>query len=407
MSQRPASPNPTAQPQRKPEPQSQPSAGTQPSSPQTAPELFAKAQQLDKTGQQDAALAHYRFCIALDPTHGQALFRAANLLVISNQVSASLPYYHVLTTLKPDYNPARINYAIALKRLGRLDQALSQLETVVDQDAQSLHAWQQLADVYRTLGQPMKSQEAYRQWAALDPKDPKPRFMIEAVGHSLAPDGEAPGRAPDEYVVAYFDSYAHSFDDHAASIMRYQVPGLFKRLVHHFGYPGLSDVAALDLGCGTGLCGEFLAPFCARLDGIDLSPAMIAKAQAKGYYSRLVDDDLLPGMKGLPNHDYDLVLAGDVFCYMGDLAPVFEAAHGRLAPDGRFMFTVEAMTYLEVDQGASDYMLRDSGRYAHHRDYLHQVAEAAGFTVELSGYETLRLEFGKPVAGWLLVLKPE
>ena len=48
----------------------------------------------------------------------------------------------------------------------------------------------------------------------------------------------------------------------------------------HFG-------AMLDLGCGTGLGGAAFRPFVDRLVGVDLSPAMIAQAAAKGLYDRL------------------------------------------------------------------------------------------------------------------------
>ena len=45
--------------------------------------------------------------------------------------------------------------------------------------------------------------------------------------------------------------------------------------------------AVLDLGCGTGLAGAAIRPFCDWLVGVDLSPAMIAKARQKGLYDRL------------------------------------------------------------------------------------------------------------------------
>ena len=50
--------------------------------------------------------------------------------------------------------------------------------------------------------------------------------------------------------------------------------------------PGREQLAILDLGCGTGLAGAVFKPLAARLDGIDLSPAMIEKARARGIYDR-------------------------------------------------------------------------------------------------------------------------
>lgn len=54
----------------------------------------------------------------------------------------------------------------------------------------------------------------------------------------------------------------------------------------------------LDLGCGTGAVGRRLAELgVATVDGIDLSPEMIAIAESTGVYRRLVVGDLneLPG----------------------------------------------------------------------------------------------------------------
>ena len=373
--------------------------------PQTAADLFGKAQMLEKIGQTDPAIAHYRFCLAIDPSHQQALFHVGNLLITNNMAVASLPYFRVLNALRPDYVPARINHAIALKRLGRIEPAIEQLEHAVQHEPNSLPAWRQLADLYRTGKHFDKCRNAYQRWSEIEPEDPKPRFMLDALDSHISPDATTPERAPDDFVASYFDQYATSFDAHANSIMRYQVPAIFKRLVDHLGFAGLDDVNALDLGCGTGLCGEFLAPFAARLDGIDLSPAMIKAAKDKGYYTNLIEADLITGMQDLPKQSYDIVLAGDVFCYIGDLSDVFGAVRDRLSARGRFIFSVEAMTYNEVDKGAKHFTLRDSGRYAHHRDYIHDLAEEKGLHLDLSGQEALRLEFGKPVAGWVVVAR--
>ena len=56
--------------------------------------------------------------------------------------------------------------------------------------------------------------------------------------------------------------------------------------------PGRAELAILDLGCGTGLAGAAFKPLAARLDGVDLSPAMIEKARARQIYDHLQVADL-------------------------------------------------------------------------------------------------------------------
>ena len=38
---------------------------------------------------------------------------------------------------------------------------------------------------------------------------------------------------------------------------------------------------------------------------------------------------------------YDLIVAGDVLVYVGDLTPTFEAAAASLRPGGHFIFSIE------------------------------------------------------------------
>src|SRR5262249_36761156 len=90
-------------------------------------------------------------------------------------------------------------------------------------------------------------------------------------------------------------------------------------------------------------CRQLFRPSAGRLVGVDLSAAMIARADAKGDYDRLVvgnlgavlSDEIAKAAK------YDLVLAADVFVYVSDLAPVFGDVARVLAPRGVVAFTVE------------------------------------------------------------------
>ena len=70
--------------------------------------------------------------------------------------------------------------------------------------------------------------------------------------------------------------------------------------------------------------------------GVDLSPAMLAKARGKGIYDRLVEDDVMRFLAAETALEarYHLILAADVFIYFGELAPVL-AAGGARAGAGR------------------------------------------------------------------------
>ena len=76
----------------------------------------------------------------------------------------------------------------------------------------------------------------------------------------------------------------------------------------------------LDLGCGTGLAGAAFRPLAARLDGVDLSPAMIEKARAQDTSMTISIVADLETALSAPGPAYDLILAADTLVYLGDLS---------------------------------------------------------------------------------------
>src|SRR3954451_10386062 len=91
----------------------------------------------------------------------------------------------------------------------------------------------------------------------------------------------------------------------------------------------------LDLACGTGRIGAWLrARGVASLDGVDVTPEMLAKAEARGVYRRLVAADIRD--TGLPAASYDLVVESLADEHLPDLRPLYaEAARAPARPGGR------------------------------------------------------------------------
>jgi predicted TPR repeat methyltransferase len=159
----------------------------------------------------------------------------------------------------------------------------------------------------------------------------------------------------------------------------------------HFAY-------LLNLGCGTGLAGAVFRPFAGRLGGIDLSAAMIARAQVKGDYDRLVvgnlaaflSDEIAKGAK------YDLVLAADVFVYVNDLAPILLDIARLLISHGIVAFTAETHSGPGV-------ALLPTLRFAHGESYLRDGIADAGLKLLTLGRAAIRTEKGTPVDSLVVV----
>ncbi len=95
------------------------------------------------------------------------------------------------------------------------------------------------------------------------------------------------------YVRHLFDQFSADYDVRMIGQLAYAAPqilGELADLVMH----GRGNLRILDLGCGTGLAGVAFKPRAARLDGIDLSPAMIEKARLRkvstSFASKMASD---------------------------------------------------------------------------------------------------------------------
>jgi predicted TPR repeat methyltransferase len=129
------------------------------------------------------------------------------------------------------------------------------------------------------------------------------------------------------------------------------------------------------------------------LVGVDLSAAMLEKARARGGYDALHTEGLLDFL-ARTDERFDVVVAADVFVYVGALDDVFAGV--RACCDGRFVFTTEL-----CDAGME---LRPSGRYAHGQDRIDELAARHGFVLVHRSVEPLRTEAQQPVLGQLVVL---
>jgi predicted TPR repeat methyltransferase len=142
----------------------------------------------------------------------------------------------------------------------------------------------------------------------------------------------------DEDRLRLYQAWAATYDEGFAEAMAYRLPGHVAAAVLAAGGEG----PVLDAGAGTGLLAGALRAqgFAGQIDGVDLSPEMLAVAGAKGIYRHLVQADVtrpLPLAGG-----YAGVVSSGTFTH-GHVGPeAFGPLLASAAPGALFAFSVNA-----------------------------------------------------------------
>lgn len=297
--------------------------------------------------------------------------------------------------IKPDSADAQFNLGVTLQGLGRLGEAEGCYRKALKAKPDFAAAHGSLGAVLQQLGRPEEALVHFRERARLMPGNPVDAHLIASL------TGKNTERAPAKYVEDVFDSYAGNFDNHLQQTLHYETPKKLQALISsHAPYAGKWEV--LDLGCGTGLAGVEIAPYAQRLVGVDLSSKMLEQAAARKLYQRLEQADLATMMQRESAASYDVIVAADVFVYLGKLDEVVAEARRLLRPGGVFAFSVEDC---DAQAATQDYQLKGTGRYGQSVAYLNRLAAANGYRVEVTEAAQLRVDSGKPIVGRLCIWK--
>ncbi|TIV67115.1 MAG: methyltransferase domain-containing protein [Mesorhizobium sp.] len=283
----------------------------------------------------------------------------------------------------------RADFAEMLLASGEPAQAAELLLGALELAPRWAAGWFRFGEMQEAAGRLDQAAQAWAMTLKLDPVDRLGAALkLQLIGK--APASPAP---PSAFVETLFDHYADSFEESLVGKLGYRLPDFLSQAIRK-ARPGRFRLA-IDLGCGTGLMGERLRPFVDRLEGYDISAAMLSKAKAKGVYDLLAKADLQRFSR--PGADADLVVAADVFIYLGALERIVGAVAGMLAEDSLFAFSLETLA------GSDDFALRPSRRYAHSEAYARRVLSASGLAVLSLESVVIRHDRHDPVEGLAIV----
>ena len=348
---------------------------------------------LKDSGKLEAAIESYHKAIAIKPDYAEAHSNLGLALQQLEKLEAAMESYHKAIAIKPDYAEAHSNLGVALKDSGKLEEAVESFSRALE--LMPANATASIALSQTLYGISARDAERARELALhVTAAFPKDDILRRGVG-GIAPTVDYSPEAERLYTTSIFKNFAKTFDVTLGKLL-YDMPEKLARAA--CTVDGGADLDILDAGCGTGLCGVHLRARARRMVGVDLSANMLAEARGKGLYDDLVEADLVTFIENNPA-SFDVVLAADVLIYIGDVAPLAQAAYLALRPGGVCAVSAES---LDGDAG-SPFLLSPSGRYQHTEQYVRETFTTAGFTVDPPQKTSVRLENAVPIPAWIVV----
>ncbi len=344
---------------------------------------IAEAEALIASGRAGEAVTDLRARLVAGRGGLLARVTLVKALVASGDGQGALEEAREAVSFNPGVAVAAMALGQALLNIGALPAAIAELQRALRLDPGLEQAELLIAEAWLQAGEAEKGLEILGRF------EPTPEIearIVRARAIQAAPRSDA------GYVRHLFDQFSAEYDQRMIGQLGYAGPAILAQLAD-LVMPGRANLTVLDLGCGTGLAGLAFRPCAARLDGIDLSPAMIERARAREIYDSLAVGDVETAISG----HYDLILAADTLVYLGDLTRLFSEIAAHLSPQGYFLFTAEAKEDPRFELGPKR-------RWRHSEAYIREQAEAAGLSVAGLVSASPRTEAGRPVAGLAVAL---
>ena len=345
---------------------------------------------LREKGRPDEAIASCRRALELRPGHPESHNNLGNALHDQGRIDEAIAAYRTAIHLKPDFALAWYNLGNVLNGSGQIDGAIAAFRAAIHNKPDYAEAHNDLGNALRVQGLIEQAIASYRTAIRFKPDSPDWQYVLDGLtGKTSA------STAPATYVRGLFDEYAARFDEHLVGKLNYRVPEQLLDAVLAVAPARQFDI--LDLGCGTGLCGVKFRPHARTMVGVDLAPKMIEKAAARAIYDRLIVSDVVESMRNQAD-SFDLILAGDVYMYVGDLTATFAAAASTLRNGGLFAFSVER-------HDGEGFVLHTKVRFAHSLSYVREISRRFGLAEVRADHVVLRKEETDDAQGWIVVLR--
>lgn len=348
------------------------------------------------SGQIDKAMECYRRTLEIEPNMPEVQNNLGNIYKNNQQfVEAEACYLRALLS-RPDFVEGYCNLGVVLRGQKKYQEAIDNFRKTLELSPSFKAAFEGLGICYAEMGDREQAIECFKRYLELDPGDDSEVKLRLAQLDA----GEMPKRYPAAVMLSTYEQKAENWDADIQQPWReFFGPQHVREVLEQLNLPRERQLDILDIGCGTGICGDFLRAYARRLEGVDLSPHMLAQAKKKTGYDKLACAEAVAYMQGCET-TFDLIVASGVLILFGDLAPVFQAAARLLNPGGMFVFTL-------YRSESGPVTVRYNLHFAHSAGYVRESAEAAGLRLALLEEKVHEIDRDEAQPGWIGVVRKD
>lgn len=357
-----------------------------------------------------AAIRHFKKVLNIDPLHKEAFYNLGVAFLRQKNPEAALKYFLRLAQFSKDFN-VYYNLGVIYNDINRTNDAISYFNEALKLNKEDFATHVNLGAIYLKQQNYIKALQHYTKAAQIQPQNKEINYTLAAINQN-----QTPTTAPQEYIQNLFDTYAQNYDKHLA-LLEYQAPQIIYEAINAIIKPPHNSLNILDLGCGTGLCGEKIRIFSHKLIGVDISKKMLEIAKQKKFYDELQQNTLENALKNYQN--IDLIIAADTFPYVGDLDNIFSLCKKTLKNSAFFVFTVEKYLNIKknnarqnnlnikVDMTSNneEYILQRTLRFAHSAKYIEKLAQKHTFKIITQSTVNVRKQHENVVESFLYILQ--
>ena len=179
-----------------------------------------------------------------------------------------------------------------------------------------------------------------------------------------------------------YSAWAETYDDTVLDLMDI-------RVAEALGGVRWSDHGeALDLACGTGRLGAWLrSKGVSAVDGVDITPAMLERAEARGVYRTLMTGEVTAVDR--PDGSYSLICQSLADEHLPQLGPLYAEAIRLAVPGGLFVLLGYHPWFLMM--GMPTHFKDRSGRNLAIESHIHLFADHAAAALA-SGWRLMELK---------------